>query len=113
MLSRPEKYILHSGSADDNDNEEDDSLENDLSSLMEDDSDRQLAQTGAPTAFGPPVPVQPQPNLHLQQSATVDSRSVNIYQMGMSEEAAKSIAEAKACMIAAEAQALVANTVAT
>ena len=111
MLSRPERYLLHSGSAEDREGE-DDSLENDLSSLMEDDSDRQLVQTGAPTVFGPPVSGQPQPHLHLQQSAAVDSRSVNIYQMGMSEEAAKSIVDAKACMIAAEAQALVANTTA-
>ena len=61
MLSRPEEYILHSGSADGNDNEEDDSLENDLSSLMEDDSDRQLVQTGAPTVFGPSVPATSPP----------------------------------------------------
>ena len=75
-----------------------DELEGDLSNLMDEDS-QQFVPAGAPLSYGPLAPWPP----HHHQQIAVDSRSVNILQMGVSETAASQWVEARTAQVAAEA----------
>ena len=67
----------------------------------------QLAPQAGPVVFGPDAPDP------LYQQTAADSRSIDFFQAGTSEEAANSLAEARARHVVAQAQACVASNTAT